>query len=172
MSTMLFLTLRVLHVLLAAVWLGATVFMTFLLMPAMKEAGPAGGQVMMGLNRRGVVPFFASVSGITVLTGIYLFWRFTGGFDPEVSRTNAGLAYSIGGAAGLAAAIIGGSIVGRSAKKLVEVMTRVASLKDGAEKSALIQEADGLRQRMASFGKLVLVLQVAATALMAVAHYI
>lgn len=33
MSTVPFLSLRLLHVLLAAVWLGSTVFMSFLLMP-------------------------------------------------------------------------------------------------------------------------------------------
>ena len=92
MSTVLFLTLRVLHVLIAAVWVGATVFMTFLVMPAIEASGPAGGQVMMGLNRKGITAFFAALGGTTVLTGLYLFWRFTGGFDPAISRSHAGMA--------------------------------------------------------------------------------
>src|SRR5229473_268203 len=113
MSTVLFLTLRVIHVLLAAILIGATVFTSFLLMSAVEAAGPAGGQIMIGLNRKGITAFFGATGGITALTGIYLFWHFTGGFDPEISRSHAGMAYGIGGLAGLLAVIIGGAVVGR-----------------------------------------------------------
>lgn len=170
-GTILFLSLRVLHVLLAAVWLGATVFVSLLLMPAVNATGPAGGQVMISLNKR-IVPFFASLSGLTVLTGIYLYWRFTGGFDPGVSQSPAGMAFGVGGVAGLLAAIIGGSVVGRSSKKVVELMQQVATLPDGAQKGSLIQEANVLKQRMTTFGSIVLVLQIVAAGLMALGHYI
>jgi hypothetical protein len=171
MSTVLFLTLRVVHVLLAAVWIGATVFTSFLLMPAVEAAGPAGGQVMIGLNRKGMSAFFGATGGITVLTGIYLFWRFTGGFDPEISGSHAGIAFSIGGLAGLLAVIIGGAIVGRSANKVVALMEQAAKMPD-TQRGPLMQEAGVLRQRMKTFGSLVLMFQVIALVLMAVAHYI
>ena len=171
MSTAFFLTLRVVHVLLAAVWIGATVFMSFLLMPAIEAAGPAGGQVMIGLNRRGMSAFFGATGGITVLTGIYLFWRFTDGFDPEVSGSHAGIAFSIGGLAGLLAVIIGGSVVGRSANKVVGLMEQAAKMPD-TQRGPLMQEAGVLGQRITTFGSLVILLQVIALVLMAVAHYI
>jgi hypothetical protein len=172
MNTVLFLTLRVFHVLLAASWLGATVFMSLILMPAINSAGSAGDQITVGLGRKGITPFFGALGGLTVVTGIYLFWHFTGGFDPEISGSHAGIAYSIGGAAGLLAVILGGSVIGRSSKRVVAVIEQVATLPDGTQKSALLQEAAGLRQRMSSFGMIVLTLQVIALALMAVAHYI
>src|SRR5437762_7997996 len=125
MSTGLFLSLRVLHVLLAAVWLGATVFTSILLMPVIEASGPAGGQLMVSLERKGLTPFFASLGGITVLTGFYLYWHFTGGFDPEVSRSHAGIAFGIGGVAGLLALIISGAVIGRSSKKVVALMGQV-----------------------------------------------
>lgn len=170
-GTLVFLFVRVLHVLLAAVWLGATVFVSLLLMPAVNAAGPAGGQIMISLNKR-IVPFFASLGGLTVLTGIYLYWRFTGGFDPVISRSNAGMAFGIGGVAGVLAAIIGGSVVGRSSKRVVEIMQQVATMGDGAQKTSMIQEANGLKERMATSGAVVLVLQIVATVLMALGHYI
>ncbi len=170
-GTIVFLSIRVLHVLLAAAWLGATVFVSLLLMPALNAAGPSGGQIMIGLNKR-IVPFFASLSGLTVLTGIYLYWRFTGGFDPAISRSHAGMAFGVGGVAGVLAAIIGGSVVGRSSKRVVDIMQAVATLGDGAQKAAMLQEADSLKQRMTTFGAVVLVLQIVATALMALGHYI
>src|SRR5262245_30326060 len=170
MSTVLFLSIRVLHVLLAAVWLGATVFVSFLLMPVIESSGPAGGQVMVNLGKKGITPFFASVGGITVLTGLYLYWHFTGGFDPEISKTHAGLAFGIGGVSGILATILGGAIVGRSSNKVVEVMQQAAALPDGAQKSALIQEAAALRRKIKTFGTIVLLLQVVALALMALGH--
>lgn len=172
MSTTLFLILRVLHVLLAAIWIGATVFMTFLVMPVLEASGPAGGQVMMGLNRKGITTFFAVLGGTTVVTGIYLFWRFTGGFDPEISRSDAGMAFGIGGLAGIIAVIVGGSVVSRSAKKVVELMEQAMKLPEGSQKAALMQQAGALRERMKSASSVVLVMQVIALVLMALGHYI
>jgi hypothetical protein len=171
MGTALFLSLRAAHVLLAAVWVGATVFTTILLMPVIEGFGPIGGQIMQSLERKGMTAFFASMGGITVLTGFYLYWHFTGGFDPEISRSHAGMAYGIGGGAGLLALIISGSVIGRSSKKVVALMGQIPKASD-AQKASLMQEADTLRARMKTFGTFVLLLQVVALLLMAVAHYI
>ena len=170
--TFLFLSLRVVHVLVAAVWLGSAAFMTFVLMPAIGTAGPAGGQVMVALNRKGIAPFFASVSGLTIVTGIYLYWRYTAGFDPELSRTNAGMAYGVGGLCGFLAMMIGTMVVGRSSKRMIAVMQEVAKLPDGAEKQSYLSEAASLRAKLTTFGPIVVLLQVIAAGLMAVGHFI
>jgi hypothetical protein len=171
MGTALFLSLRVVHVLLAAVWVGATVFTSILLMPVIESSGPSGGQIMQSLERKGMTAFFGAMGGITVLTGIYLYWRFTGGFDPEISRSHAGMAFGIGGVAGLIAVIIGGSVIGRSSRKMLALMEQLPKAPD-AQKAALMQEAAMLRGRMKTFGTLVLLLQVVALVTMALGHYI
>src|SRR4051794_15892502 len=127
MSTGLYLTFRVVHVLLAALWIGATVFVSFLLMPAIETSGPAGGQVMIGLNRRGLNAYMGAIGSLTVLTGIALFWHYTAGFDPGLSGSRAGIAYSIGGLAGVLATIVGGAVVGRSAKQVVALMQKAGA---------------------------------------------
>lgn len=171
MGTAVFLSLRVVHVLLAAVWIGMTVFTSMLLMPVIEGAGPSGGQIMLALERKGLTAVFASIGGITVLTGIYLYWHFTGGFDPEISRTHAGMAFGVGGVAGLVALIIGGSVIGRSSKKIVGLMEQLPTASD-AQKAVIMREAGTLRARIKTFGTIVLVMQVVALVLMAVAHYI
>ena len=171
MGTALFLSLRAVHVLLAAVWVGATVFTSLLLMPVIEGSGPIGGQIMQNLERKGMTAFFASLGGTTVLTGIYLYWHFTGGFDPEISRSHAGMAFGIGGVAGLLALIIGGSVIGRSSRKMLGLMEQLPKAPE-AQKAALLQEAAMLRGRMKTFGTLVLLLQVIAVLTMAVGHYI
>lgn len=171
MGTALFLSLRAAHVLLAAIWVGATVFTSILLMPVIEGSGPMGGQIMQGLEKKGMTAFFAVMGGTTVLTGIYLFWHFTGGFDPEISRSHAGMAFGIGGVCGLLAAIIGGSVIGRSSRKMLAVMEQMPKA-SAAQKAALMQEADALRGRMKTFGSLVLLLQVIALLTMALGHYV
>jgi hypothetical protein len=172
MGTVLFLLLRALHVLMAAVWIGSTVFITMMLMPSVESTGPAGGQVMIAMTRKGMTPYFAVLGGLTALTGIYLLWRFTGGFSPEISRSHAGMAFGIGGVCGILATILGGAVVGRAAKNNADVMVKAGPLPDGAEKRALLETARGLQNRMKSWGTIVLVLQLIALLLMSVGHYI
>ena len=80
MAAVVFLSIRVFHVLLASTWIGSTIFVSTLLMPAIEASGPSGGQVMMRINRHGIVAYMAALGGTTVLTGLYLFWHFTGAF--------------------------------------------------------------------------------------------
>jgi hypothetical protein len=69
------------------------------------------------------------------------------------------------------AVIIGGAVVSRSSKKVVGLMEQAAKLPD-TQRGALMQEAGVLRQRMKTFGSLVIVFQIIALGLMAVGHYI
>jgi hypothetical protein len=171
MNVMLFLTVRVLHVLAAALWLGAGAILTGFVAPVVGEMGPAGGQVMSGLGRRGFLTYMAIVPGITVLTGIYLYWRFTGGFDPAIMQTHAGLAFGVGGLCGLAGIIVGGGVIARSSKALLELGAKMPSLPP-AERAAAAQQMATLSARADAGGKFVLVVATIAIALMALGHYI
>jgi uncharacterized membrane protein len=167
----LFLVLRAAHVLFAAVWVGATVFTTFFLMPAIGEAGPAAGPLMGALMRRKLPAFMAAIGGLAVLTGIYLLYRFTSGFNPSVSASPPARMFSIGGLAGIVALIIGGAIVSRSAKKMGELGARIATAPD-SERGALAAQMVTHRQRATTFSRIVVVLQLIALVLMAIGHYV
>ena len=172
MGVLLFLTMRVLHVVLAAAWFGAALFTTLYLGPAAAQAGPAGVQVMTALVRRGLVKYMASIGGLTVVSGLYLFWHFTAGFDPAISASRAGMAFSIGALTGVIALGLGGSMIGASAKKLVALGEQAAKLPEGAERAALMSAMSGLRDRMATFGRIVSALLFISMATMALGHYI
>ena len=169
-ATIVFLGLRALHVLVAGIWIGSTTFLAVVLMPAIDAAGPAGGQVMVRLSTRNAA-YMTSLGAVTVLSGIYLLWRFTGGFDGGVLATHAGKAFSIGGAAGILAGIVG-SIVGRTAGTLVETGGALAKAADDAARQALGRKLAELRARMAKLTRIVIALQAVALVLMAVGHYI
>src|SRR5262245_54557548 len=135
MTTVMFLGLRALHVLTAAIWIGSATYLAVVVLPSIEAAGPAGGQVMAGVNTRngGFVGGFAFA---TVLSGIYLLWRFTGGFDSSVMATHAGRAFSTGGAAGILA-LVAGVIIGRSGNKLMATAGALANATDDASRQRL-----------------------------------
>jgi uncharacterized membrane protein len=167
-----FLAIRVLHILLAATWFGAAVTMMFFVIPAIKEARPAGGAVMAGIARRKYPAIIQSIAGLTIVTGFYLFYRFTQGFDPEISRSMAGRVFGAGGVAGILALVVGASIVARTMKKIGDIMVKVATLPDGAEKASLLASVAPLQARAEMFGKVVLLLMVIAIVTMSIGHYV
>jgi uncharacterized membrane protein len=171
MNVFVFLGLRALHVLVAATWIGSTIFISTLLTPAVDASGPSGGQVMMNINRRGIGVYMSLLGVMTVLSGIYLLWHFAGGFG-SVGDTRAGIAFGIGGVAGILAGIIGGAIVGRSARQVDTLMHEAAALPEGPAKSAVLQRGAPLWQRIKTGERLVIACQLVALVLMAVGHYV
>ena len=166
-----YLLIRVLHVVCAALWVGAALFSSMFLTPAAKDLGPDGNKLMLALRKRGLVAYFPVIATITLVSGVWLFWRFTAGFSPEVSRSHAGMAFSVGALCGLLAFIIGGPVLSVSLVRAMKLATEAAALKDGADKSSLLARAAALRQRAAVAGQIVSVLLLAATAAMALARY-
>lgn len=171
MTASLLLVVRALHILLAALWVGAIFLMTMFVIPAVRDAGTAGGSFMVALHRRGLHVFMATSAGLTVLSGLWLYWIFTAGFNHDAMLTHGGLAFGIGGLCGLLAAIVGGSVVGRGFKRIVAMSERTAALPEG-ERAAHVQQITALRQRTGNAAKIVLVLVIAALLLMAVGHYV
>jgi hypothetical protein len=168
----LFLTVRVLHVLLGAAWLGAAVFSAFFLMPSIQEAGAEGGKVMGLLVRRKLIPYIASISGLTVVTGVYLFWHFTSGFEPAFLRTASAHVYAGGGVLGLVAAILATTGVTRNIKKAMALMGQAASSTDAAARTRLIEQAAALRQRARTSATIVAVLLIITIMAMAAGQYV
>jgi len=116
-----FLVVMTLHVLCAALWVAIAVFGAVFLTPAARDLGPDGMKIMLALRKRGFVAFVPIIATITVLSGFWLYWRFTAGFSPEVSRSHAGMTFGTGGILGLTALIIGGAVLSRSVVQAVRL---------------------------------------------------
>ena len=114
----------------------------------------------------------AVLGGTTILSGIWLYWRYTGGFNPTETGSHGGLAFGIGGVAGLLAGVIGGSVVGRSVKRAVALTEQAAGMSNEAERASLLDTAAGLRARAAAASRFVLVLLVIAMVFMSAGHYV
>jgi len=156
--TVLYLLVRILHVLLAAVWVGLIAFIALFLLPALKDTGPGGGAVLTALVRRRLTAMTAALGGVAVLSGLWLYWRFTGGFDPALAGSMPARVFGTGGLAGIIAVILDGALVSRNLKKLAG--------------GAAPMEIAAARARAATFATVVLVLQIIALACMAAAVYV
>ena len=172
MNAIMFLSIRAAHVLVAGLWIGSTVFGAVWLMPALDASGASGGQVMARLTRNGYATYTSTIGFTTLVTGIYLLWRFTGGFDPSVAATHAGLAFGIGGAAGILAGIIGGAVVGRSARELAGLAKLAALAVEDPARGLVVQRSAQLRRRMKTGTEGVIMLQAIALVSMSVGHYV
>lgn len=172
-ATLTFLIIRILHVLLAALWIGATAFAVLFLDRLLTQTDRASSTtVLTTLGRGGLNAFMASIGGLTVLSGLWLYWRFTGHFDPALSASRGARVFGTGGLAGIIALIVGGSVIGRTFRKMTALATRAASLSDGSERTAVLAQIDSARARVHTTGWLVLLLQIVALATMAIGHYV
>jgi uncharacterized membrane protein len=168
----LFITIRTIHIVLAAIWFGGTFLMAMYLGPVVQDLGPSGGAVMSGMVKRGFDKMMAIVGGTAVLSGIWLYWRLTQSFDTSLMSSRVGLIFGVGGLVGIAAGMVGGSVVGRSSKALFALGTKMGQMQDGPEKAAAIQEVAVLRARIASGSRVLLVLLTATMVLMTVGRYV
>jgi len=154
----LMLVLRLIHIGGGAVWVGMMVFMVFFLTPAIAEAGPAeGGKLMAALQRRRIMVIMPVIALLTIGSGLWLMQRLYGG-PGALAGSRMGIALNVGAAAAIIAFLIG-IIFMRPA------MMRATTTTDPAE-------AQRLRTRGATLGRLVARLLVLALAAMAVARYL
>jgi len=79
--------------------------------------------------------------------------------------------FGAGGVLGIIALIIGGSVVGRSAKKAAELSTKIAAMPE-KQRGPAIAEVQALRKKMVTFGNVVIVLLAITITLMAIGHYV
>ena len=154
--------LRALHILVAALWLGAAALLTLIIFPAIRSAGASGGTLLAEAVRRGLPKFMASVAGLTVLSGLVLYWQWSGAVGAAGMHSTGGILLMLGAAAGLGAAIIGGAFLGPTVKRLADLASA------GGGDSTLI---DTLHQRGVTAARFALALLVTALLLMAMSRF-
>lgn len=160
MTATLFPWVRVLHILLAALWLGAGALLTLYLLPTLRRLGPAGQPTLRSLEGLGLSRFMAAIGGLTLLSGLSLYWTLTAGLSADAIRSPAGMVFGLGGLAGIGAGIVGGAIIGRSIRRLNAL---------GAD-TAEGPEALALHRRIATASRLALALLLVAVIAMSLGH--
>jgi uncharacterized membrane protein len=166
----LLLILRLVHIVLGAFWVGTMIFNAFFLLPSMLEAGPDGMKVAAGLAKRRFLDILPPVAGLTILSGIWLYWRASLGFQSAYMRSSVGMTYGLGAVAALIAFALGIAIMRPSMLKAAALSQAAASASPD-DRAAKLAEAAALRLRGAQTAKVVAVVLILAVAAMAVGRY-
>ena len=164
--------LRFLHVVLGAYWAGVVIFTALYLEPSVRAAGPAGGQVMAQLVARGHMTVLPIVALVTILAGLELMRRVSGGFDPAWTSSPMGLALGTGALSALVAFLLG-VVVMRPAMMKVMTLTQAAmQVPAGPDRDAQLAAIGPLRRRATLTLRWVALLLGITVSLMAVARYL
>jgi len=165
------LSIRAIHVLLAAFWLGAAGLLALFIEPAVTEAGPAGGAVMQALMRRGMTRVLTWVGVFTVLSGLYLLWVRSGHFASAYMGAPHGILISTGGLFGLIALMLGVHLTRPAVTALAAVGARITA-SNAPPTPEDLSEMGRLRGRLRLSMRLVALSLVAAILCMAVGSHL
>ena len=162
------LLLRIVHIVAGAYWAGSAFLLTLYIAPAVTLAGSAGDKFMEKLVSGTLHIVAIGVSaGLTVLSGLLLYWRASGGLRSEWMSTGTGIMFTIGGLAGIIA-FFSGAVIGANSRKLAIIED---SLHD-APSTEQAAEIAGLKKRLETLGAVSAILLLVALIAMATAQYV
>jgi uncharacterized membrane protein len=164
--------LRLVHIVSAALWVGMIFFTVFFLTPAVQEVGPDGGKVMAALQRRGLLNFVPTLAVLTIVSGLWLYWRTSLGLNPAYVHSATGGTLALGGLATMAAFVVGLTRMRRSMLRVLEISQSLGGVADENERQRLMGEMQRLRGRARTGGRIVVTLLLFATVTMSVARYL
>ena len=170
--SLLVITLRLVHVVLGVFWAGTLIFFALFLGPSVRDAGPDGAKVMAGLLRRRFLEVMPAVALLTILSGLWLYWRTSAGLTSVWVTSPAGLAFGLGGVLSVVAFVIGVGIMRPATLRAGALARELATAPEGPERTARAATVQQLRRRGMIAGRAVAVLLALVTALMAVARYL
>jgi hypothetical protein len=164
--------LRIVHIIAGAFWVGSALVVFFFLQPAAREVGPAASPLLMNLMQKRRLPDITLwAAGLTILAGLLMYWRVSGGLDTDWITSAQGITITLGAISAIVAVALGGSVV-RPSMAEIGAIGREAAASGGPptpEKAARIQALQG---RVTAAGKAIIPLLLFAVAAMASARYL
>ena len=143
--------LRIVHILAGVFWVGAALTVILFIQPTAKEVGPAAGPFMSHLaGSKRLVDFVLGAAGLTILAGLLMYWRVSGGLDPDWIGSTYGLTITVGALCGIAAVGIASSVV----------------------RPGIMATLQALQHRSHTAGRVIVPLLIVAVAAMAAARYL
>jgi uncharacterized membrane protein len=164
--------LRLIHILAGVYWAGTMFFFVTFLEPSLRSMGPDGGKVMIRFFERGYLKLIPIVAILTILSGLWLLWRQSAGFDAVYMGSTLGMAFSTGGLLAIVAFIIGIAVTRPAAARIWELSGQVPQATSEEVRNSLMAEIGKNRARTVISARIIVVLLFMAVALMAIARYV
>lgn len=115
-------TFRILHIVAAIAWAGSAFFFFHFVEPTARALGPdAQGFMQYMTKERKLDKVMTVLGGITIVAGGFLYWRASGGFDPDWIATDGGIVLTIGAAFALLAFFSGMILIAPRVRRMEEI---------------------------------------------------
>lgn len=170
--SLLMIVFRVIHIVIGVLWVGTATFTAYFLIPAIQEAGPDGAKVMAGLQRRKMMTVVPILGVTTLLSGLWLFWRDSAGFEHLFMASAMGMGLATGGLLALAGFALGMGVMRPSLLKAGALAQTMSDISTDSARQARLAEIQALRSRGATAGRWTSILLLLAVSAMAVARYL
>ena len=140
--------LRLIHITCGIFWAGSTIYLAAFIAPAVKATGAEGSKFMQQLAKTNKLPLVMMiVATLTVLTGILLIWKLSGGFQSQWMGSTHGIVLSAGSTFAIIAYLVGITVNRPTVAKIAAVGKAIAA--QGAPPSPeQIQLLQMLRKRL------------------------
>lgn len=164
--TLIFLVLRVVHIVAGILWAGGALALTLFVAPTMSATGDAGKQFAGHLITKTRFSLYMMVTGLsTVLAGSVLYGIDSNWFQSAWMMTGTGIGFGIGAVAGIAAFIFG-VMLGNANSALAALGAQIQG-KPTAEQMTTLQ---GLLKRQALTSRMNMIFMFIAIVMMALAR--
>jgi uncharacterized membrane protein len=166
------LVLRLLHIFGGVAWVGGNFMLAGYVEPTVRAAGAEGGRFMQRLTGQSGFSEMMTVAAIAnVLAGILLYWRDSGGLQPAWIATGTGIVFTLGGLAGILAAVVGFGVSRPAAVQLGALGKEIASA-GGPPAPEKLAQMQALSEKLRQGGRLGVALMIVALLGMATARYL
>jgi hypothetical protein len=164
--------LRVIHIAAGTFWVGAALVLFLFIQPSVKDLGPEGQKFMGHLATRKKLPLLLTLSAIvTVLAGLLLYWRASGGLDVDWILSGPGIGFTVGGLAAIATLALGLSITKPAVDRIGALGQEIAR-SGGPPTPDQSAEMQRLQARTVIVGRVSMVLLAISVVAMAIARFL
>ena len=164
--------IRLIHIVFGVIWAGANIFLTLFVYPAAQKSGKAGNEFLKILPKTNNMPMFMTASGlITIVSGIWMIYYFSAGFNLSYFNSSFGKCILTGGILTIIAFLNGVLIIRQAGLELDKIG---AQLEKSNELPPLevLNKIELLSNRILKATAFEALLLFLATLLMAAARYI
>ncbi len=163
--------LRLVHVVSAIFWAGSVMYLALFILPAVRALGPDGGKFMQQLSNTNKMPTVMTIAGtLTVLAGLLLIERLSGGFEGAWFGTPHGIVISTGATLAIIAYCIG-IFVNRPTVEGIAAIGKATAEKGGPPSPEQMAELQKLRAKLFSAINMTAYLVLGAAIAMSIARY-
>ena len=164
--------LRSIHIITGMFWVGATLYLAWFVIPAVKASGPEGGKFMQKLSGTNRLPLVMTiVSSLNILSGLLIIANLSSGFEFAWFNNRHGMLVGAGSFLALIAFLEGFLITRPNAEKL-NMLSRSIVTTGLPPTETQAQQLMEHRNKIISVIKQSAILLILSTIVMSLVHYL